>query len=200
MTPENHADPMYRLDKGGLHGKNPQRSRSTRRVPGNVPYVVDNLWEWVRPEHFPSRRHCVCASPKYGLALAFGGSSAGTVYRIEQLTGAKVAQIQEQDAKLHKDAKSLHKTLLSLLDTYSKNFLTSASMSEKAAIAALWMPCLSRDEVEALFKIEPLAGIREQLLASIWLWKDAKIVTLSESWPFPEGEIFFEANSWELHP
>lgn len=42
----------------------------TRRTPGNVPYLVDNLWEYLRSENFPSRRHAVYASPTPELALA----------------------------------------------------------------------------------------------------------------------------------
>jgi len=33
------------------------------RPPVSVPNLVDNLWEWARPEHFPSRRFAIFASP-----------------------------------------------------------------------------------------------------------------------------------------
>lgn len=196
MTTENPVQPMYRLDKVGLEAANPQRSRPTRRIPGNVPYVVDNLWEWVRPLNFPSRRHCVCASPKAALAMVYGGSSAGTVFQISQLAGAKVAQIRQQDAKLHHEAKTLHKTLLKLLGS---NWLASASLNEKAAIGPLWMPCLTSEEVEALFAVPRLADIKGDLIAQIQFWNEAKITSLNEDWPFADGEIFFEATSWEYH-
>jgi hypothetical protein len=45
------------------------RAHATRRVPSNVPFVVDNLWEYLRPEHLPSRRHAIYASPTPELAL-----------------------------------------------------------------------------------------------------------------------------------
>jgi hypothetical protein len=197
MTPQNPMSPMYRLDNAALDKNNPQKSRPTRRIPGNVPYVVDNLWEWVRPDHFPSRRHCVCASPKAALAQKFGGSSAGTVFQVQRIVGGKIAQIKQQDAKLHDEARTLHKTLLKLLDS---NWLSNASLAEKKAIAPLWMPCLSRDEVESLFITIPrLAKIKENLIAEIRFWKEAKIAPLNEPWPFDDGEIFFEAVSWELH-
>lgn len=46
--------------------------RDTRRPPSNVPYVVDNLWEWARPdrpEAYPDRRKSKFASPKPDQAL-----------------------------------------------------------------------------------------------------------------------------------
>ena len=197
MTPQNPMKPMYRLDNAALDKKNPQESRTTRRIPGNVPYVVDNLWEWVRPPHFPSRRHCVCASPKETLAQEFGGSSAGTVFQVQKIVGGKIAQIKQQDAKLHDDARTLHKTLLKLLNS---DWLVNAALAEKEAIAPLWMPCLSRDEVESLFITIPrLAEIKEDLIKEIKFWNEAKIAPLNEPWPFDDGEIFFEAVSWELH-
>jgi hypothetical protein len=197
MTPQNPMKPMYRLDNAALDKKNPQESRTTRRIPGNVPYVVDNLWEWVRPAHFPSRRHCVCASPKETLAQEFGGSSAGTVFQVQRIVGGKIAQIKQQDAKLHDDARTLHKTLLKLLNS---DWLGNAALAEKEAIAPLWMPCLSRDEVESLFITIPrLAEIKEDLIKEIKFWNEAKIASLNEPWPFDDGEIFFEAVSWELH-
>ena len=45
------------------------RRQSTIRVPSNVPYVVDNLWESLRPKNMPSRRHAIYASPTPELAL-----------------------------------------------------------------------------------------------------------------------------------
>ena len=195
MTPKNPLNPMYRLDIADLHKRNPQQSRLTRRIPGNVPYVVDNLWEWVRPAHFPSRRHCVCASPIAELAQTFGGSSEGMVFQVQQIVGGKIAQIKQQDAKLHEEARTLHKTLLKLLDS---NWLGNAPLAEKESIAPLWMPSLTHDEVESLFTTPRLAKIKDRLIKQIKFWNEARIAPLNEPWPFDDGEIFFEAGSWEL--
>lgn len=35
--------------------------QSTVRVHSNVPYVVDNLWESLRPKKMPYRRHAIYA-------------------------------------------------------------------------------------------------------------------------------------------
>lgn len=189
--------PMFRLDGAGAEKSNPHHPRSTRRPPGNVPYVVDNLWEWMRPAEFPSRRHCVCASPSADLARALGGAADGIVFRVLQLQCAKIAQIPQQDAKFHPEAKSLHKTLVKLLDA---NWLGAAPLEDKdkRAIAPLWMPCLTKDEVNELFKLPRLAKIKGKLQESIRFWQDARLLDLSGPWPFPEGEIFFEAKAWSL--
>ena len=49
-----------------------QERRNSVRLPVNVPYVVDNLWEHLRPGSMPSRRHSVYASPTPQQALASG--------------------------------------------------------------------------------------------------------------------------------
>lgn len=197
-NPQNPMQPMFRLDNPDASLNNPYRTRipPTPRPPGNVPYVVDNLWEWARPEGFPSRRQCVCASPTPALAQQYGGTAAGRVYEVRQLVGARVAQLELPDAKLHADARSLHKTLLQLLG--GSSFLTG-TWAARQALAPLWMPCLTRDEVEALFATEPaLAAIKTRLMDQIGFWKDVRLVSLSSPWPFPQGEIFFEAQSWHL--
>lgn len=196
-TPQNPFADMYRLDQADSQRHNPFKARSTRRAPGNVPYVVDNLWEWSRPEGFPSRRHCVCASPSAALAKKLGGTSSGAVFTIKNLVGAKVAQIPQQDARYHPDATSLHKTLLKLLGLAWVG--DDKNLDGMLAIAPLWMPALPRQNAEVLFKNNPrLAAIEPQLRAAIKFWGDAKVVSLSDPWPFPDGEIFFEAASWEL--
>ena len=61
------------------------------------------------------------------------------------------------------------------------------------------MPCLPREQAEALFKEhQRLADIEQALRAAIKFWDDAKLVSLDQDWPFADGEIFFESDSWEL--
>jgi hypothetical protein len=57
------------------------------RPPLNVPYVVDNLWEWLRPPEFESRRRSVFAYPMTMMAQA---SSSGRLETIEVRSNAKV--------------------------------------------------------------------------------------------------------------
>ena len=67
--------------------------RKTIRPPGNVPYVVDNLWEWKRPKNYPSRRFSVYAAPKESNAKK-SGPDDGTVYRVEFKGKYKLCQVQ----------------------------------------------------------------------------------------------------------
>ena len=69
------------------------------RPPVSVPNVVDNLWEWARPERFPSRRFAVFASPSPELA-ADHGPEGGRVYarrvqrRRDDLPGARLRELE----------------------------------------------------------------------------------------------------------
>ena len=54
----------------------------TRRQPGNVPYLVDNLWAWTRPEGYPDRRQSAYASPTPEQAKASALEKDPTAYRV----------------------------------------------------------------------------------------------------------------------
>ncbi len=193
---QNPIQEMYRLADVDALSRNPHRPFPTPRPPGNVPYVVDNLWEWQRPVGYPSRRQCVCASPSRALAQQFGGAAGGRVYQVGQMDGARIAQLNVPDDKLHPDATRLHKTLLTLLG--GANWLLTP-LAQRQALAPLWMPCLTRNEVKAMFARESqLAGIRSQVIAAITFWNDVQLVSMNQPWPHEEGEIFFEADSWHL--
>ena len=95
--------------------ENPHQSRSTTRPPGNVPYLVDNLWEWKRPDEFPNRRHSVYASPSQESARSSGPNN-GTVYCVEFVGNYKICQLKElADSKFHHECKSLPKILIDSL-------------------------------------------------------------------------------------
>jgi len=103
------------------------KNHDTRRPPGNVPYVVDNLWEWVRPETYPDRRKSKFASPKAEQALRSAGlladclestgvseeeiASSGLpdeclkhVFRVEFVRDPVIAQLLGvEDARYHPD-------------------------------------------------------------------------------------------------
>jgi hypothetical protein len=55
--------PIYRREQTNSNSLDIRFRQTTRRPPGNIPYIVDNLWEWMRPDSFPCRRHSVFASP-----------------------------------------------------------------------------------------------------------------------------------------
>lgn len=91
--------------------------------------------------------------------------------------------------------KSLPRTLAQLLDP---NFLGRAPLEDKKHTAPLWMPCLSREEVDSVFKHLRLARIRGELLGHIRFWENPRLASLDEPRSFADGEIFFEAESWSL--
>jgi hypothetical protein len=189
---------LYRLDAPGAEQRNPYCPQSTRRAPGNVPYVIDNLWEWRRPKDMPSRRHCVCASPRPEIALEMGGASDGRLFRVV-VTDFRMAQIPQKDAKLHADVSGGGSLAKQLLRQLGQKWLDSPA-EEKALVSPLWAPCLSQDEVEQIFALEPLATIRQSMWQAVTLWESARVVTAGGELPYPEGEVFFEAKSWELIP
>ena len=105
---------LFRSAKPGFDLDELIAYRNTARAPGNVGYLVDNLWEWKRPDDCPNRRYSVYASPSIELAKKFGGSGNGVVYEVE-LTGKYViAQSKYDDARKHPDCVSLKKLLLKM--------------------------------------------------------------------------------------
>lgn len=189
---------LYRLDKPGADAVNPRQPRqpATRRVPGNVPYLVDNLWEWARPDHCPSRRYAVYASPSPELAHEAGGAVGGSVYRVEFLGDVRAAQVQQKDARFHPEAmgsQSLNRFVIRLL---GQNWV-DAPLAEKLSLAPLWSPCLSREEVESVIADSALAPHREAIGSQIKFWSDVQMLSQDHQLPYAEGEVFFEAASWQ---
>jgi len=187
---------LFRHDVKNAELKNPITFRSTRRVPGNVPYVVDNLWEWTRPEEFPSRRNCICVSPNPELARLAGGAIDGAIYKVEIKPPYKLAQISVPDAREHSEVKTLPKLLLNSL---GKDWLNS-SAEVKSSISLLWAPVLTKEEVAELFNNDLLSSFKDGIQKSIHFWKTAKLLSIDDSWAFQKGEGFFEAVEWELYP
>lgn len=187
---------LYRCEMESSDKTNPKKKLTTKRAPGNVPYVVDNLWEWKRPEGAPNRRHAVFASPTAELALE-SAQYKGKVFWIEPRGHVVLAQIPEKDAKFHLDCINVKRNLANLM---MKRGWLELPMDQKRLIAPLWAPCLTKDEVEILFSIEPLKSIRTEIWESITFWDNARLFEFGEKPPYEEGEIFFEADEWVLHP
>jgi len=169
--------------------------RPTLRPPGNVPYVVDNLWEWTRPDGYPNRRLSAFANPRPDLALA-ALNGPGVAYRVAFLGTPVVAQLvahsadaDVRDAKFHRDCKDLRKCLGRLLGEE----WFGQPLNRKQDVAALWAPCLSKEEVEALFEQSDLlwAG-RDEIREAVRYWDDVVLVDDLEHLPDPQGEIVFE--------
>lgn len=172
--------------------------KRTMRPPSNVPYIVDNLWEWKRPDGFPCRRTSVYASPTPELARK-ASTSGNDVFRVTFKGPYRLAQVQGMDdAKEHGDCRQLRKLILKKL---GQGWLDGA-MREKEKAGKLWLPCLRKEEVEALFtEVDALKAIRNEIWEAITFWNDVALIREGSLAPDPIGEFFFEAeDGYRLEP
>lgn len=172
----------------------------TRRLPSNIPYFVDNLWEWLRPAGCPSRRHAVYASPTPALALK--NASAGYLqkeeYSVLELKFARtplVHQLSVPDAREHPDVVAFQKLLQKCL---GRNF-AGRTLLEKMELAPLLLPGVTAEELEeAATHSEILRDILAQTKQVSTFWQRAGQIDIAST-----GELFFELdddNSYTLHP
>ena len=178
---------IFRCAKEGssLNGK----YQKTMRPPGNVPYVVDNLWEWKRPEGCADRRRSAYASPRVDLAQK-SGPKGGIVYRVEFEGDVKLCQlVGYPDSKYHPDCRNLRSLLFGRLG----QDWVDADLSLKSEIGKLWIPCLTKFEVEWLFNtVGRLKEIREEVFQAISYWDSVAVLKEGDTFPDDEGELFFE--------
>ncbi len=158
-----------------------------KRIPGNVPYVVDNVWEFLRPDTMPSRRHAIYASPTPELALENAnaddrqGGYVACYVRIQG--GFKIAQLHVNDARHHQDVKAITR----LLQKHSSE-LTECPFESKQQIAPLFLPGITVAELQACLLQSPvLTCLFEQITPASVFWGGASNAISSHS-----GELFFE--------
>jgi len=163
--------------------------QSTVRVPSNVPYVVDNLWESLRPKHMPSRRHAIYASPTVELALrnASAALRQGDEYVacrvIVDPDHIRVAHLQVKDAREHSDIR-----LISQWVSKYGHALAELPMAAKHKLAPLFMPGLRRNELTDLWKADALvAELFTYVTQHSTFWSSASAVAQPT-----DGELFFE--------
>lgn len=160
--------------------------RATLRLPVNVPFIIDNLWEYLRPEHMPCRRHAVFASPSPALALA---SCAGTekgrglgVYEVVLTGDVKTAQLAVRDAKFHSDIARIVGVLPRRIAELAPH------AAARQSVAMLFLPGALKDEWSALASAsEVAAALISEMVSLSSFWHEARAeVSLSD------GEVFFE--------
>lgn len=190
---QTHPGILYRayLSEPPLH----QAHLDTWRPPSSVPYLVDNLWEWARPEGYPTRRAAAFASPTSDEAKANRGEF---VYRLTLPTGTKVAQLEAfVDSNLHPDIKALPRFIRDALgpDWFSKE------LAQKGGEASLFCPCLHKGEVESIVSGSKLMS-RSELLTRVGYWSDVRLIAIGDEPLAATGEIFFTvpADGYALTP
>lgn len=193
---------MYRaVPKAGFVENKVYQAQSTKRIPSNVPYIIDNIWEWCRPEHAPSRRHAVYASPTPELALQ-NASAIGfnhDDYYVCELVftdpNVKLAHLIIKDAREHDDISRIMRHVNSY---FGKDF-SGLSILEKAKHAPLYLPSVNKEDLESYFQS---LNDNYELAKSIKLlskfWSDVSFEPQTHN-----GELFFELSntgSYTLKP
>jgi hypothetical protein len=188
------AIPRRNFDPNFVGGR-----RSTQRIPSNVPFVVDNLWEYLRPGDLPSRRRAIYASPTRELALA-GASGDGPLkdgYLVCELeffpessnsisaekTLYRAAQLTVPDAREHPDVFLLKKLALAKLGAE----FADLPLAEKLGAAALFLPGASPEDLMQASQANPaVRGILNAARELSTFWTEAGESSAGT------GEVFFE--------
>jgi hypothetical protein len=166
-----------------------------RRLPANIPYPVDNLWEFTRPPTLPSRRHAVYASTSPALALknasaVKGEADAYVACRIEFHIRPPMVQLSVPDAREHSDVGHLQKLINERLRQWA-----GAEVPVKQPLAALFLPGVTKHELLIAMEASVLlADLVAEAAAKVGLWQAA---------PVADGELFFEIaedNFYVLQP
>lgn len=180
---------MYRaLPKSDLAETKILRRQQSTRVPVNVPYLVDNLWEYLRPAHAPSRRHAIYASPsaEQALASASRGADNAVCEVVIHDAHCRIVQLSVPDAKEHKDIKTVMRVASALFAQLFNNM----SDDHKLAYAPLFMPGTAAEQTAVLLRRPELQQLFDATNACT-MWKDASH-TVNPGHP---GELFFELSA-----
>jgi hypothetical protein len=175
---------------------------STLRPPSNVPYLVDNLWEWSRPPEFPSRRSACFASATAEAAL--NSQNPAQESFVHRLVGLPpdwlIAQHAFEDAKFDLDVRGLQAYVRQALswEWFGK------SIDQKQPEALLFCPTLAGDEVQRTIEYSEFLDA-DELKARVTFWTRVKLLRFGTDQLSLKGEVFFsiprEGISFEsVHP
>lgn len=176
----------------------PISARHTTRLPVNVPYVVDNLWEYLRPAGMPCRRQGIYASPSAASALASAGTEDQrhlfSAYEVRIEGEHRVTQIPQKDAREHPDIRRV----LRLLQERQADWESQPWESRQRA-ALLFSPACTREDWLRLVNEDAVArDFIQEAAALSSFWNDA-----ATPGHYPHGEVFFElvgASTYRLVP
>jgi hypothetical protein len=166
---------------------------TTPRAPGNVPFLVDNVWEWLRPASFPSRRFSAFAAPSIEGAAASAACNTDQVYRVELVDGQPVCQLvngeRPEDARYHADIESLKRLIIRKLP---REWYQLPS-SERGIEAVLFLPCATRDDIDMVMQKSTLIDANS-IRDACSFWRDVMLLDVGLTFQamHVSGEIFFE--------
>lgn len=177
-----------------------QVRRPEVRWPSNVPYVIDNIWEYLRPDNMPSRRHAVYCSPTPSLALANASGKLADDDRYVPFevvtTGCgsptRMAQLLVDDARRHPDRSQLTNLLERALSASGRE----NGLAHRSRLAPLFLPVLSKIDVERFAAQEPLVSAflaEARMTSTFWL------TALTAPREDCDGELFFELREGESY-
>jgi hypothetical protein len=181
---------IYRVAKNVGDGS--FAAAKTSRPPGNIPFYVDNIWEWLRPAAMASRRKAAFASPTPELAALAAQGDVADAWVVELVDAKPAYQIvnglRPQDAKFHDDVARLKRVIIGQL---RKSSWFDLPLTQRGPESHLFAPCLSQPEVESIFEASNFLQADEIRAASTF-WADVRAFEASEAPLHPTGEIFFE--------
>lgn len=180
---------LYRaVPKNNFNENQIYKAKSTKRPPSNIPYIIDNIWECLRPDYFPSRRFSIYASPTPELALE-NASSVGynkNDYIVCQLIvnkkDIKIAHIPVKDARNHSDISNIMRYVI---NNIGDNF-SDMNIKDKIKHGALFLPTISKEELMEYFN-NSNNDLYYQIKKISTFWSEAKKTPQNHN-----GELFFE--------
>lgn len=178
---------------------------STRRAPKNIPYVVDNIWEWARPRgKYVNRRYAAYGSPSPEAAEA--SVTEGTAYRVEFLGDHTICQLEGiADAKELEEIGDIKNAVFDLLGNHHEEGYRewrSDDVISKRVGGQLYMPCLSKADVDTILdEIGATDDERQDLRDAVSYWDKLTVVEDGDPLPSQVGEILFSYDGgYRLHP
>lgn len=126
------------------------------------------------------------------------GPKDGKVFKVEFQGGYKICQLKQyNDSKDHPECRSLRALVLKKL---GQKWLDSDLISKTNA-GRLFIPCLQKEEVEAVFDTDPiLKDFKAEVYDSIRYWEDISLIEKPNDMN-STGELFFHTtDGYYLRP
>ncbi|MGJ7522705.1 hypothetical protein ACSFA0_19625 [Variovorax sp. LT1P1] len=193
------TDTLYRAVKtlSATEAETIHRWRPTVRLPSNVPYIVDNLWEYLRPADMPCRRHAVYASPSAELAVQCAiqqSTPLPTAYVVAIIGAYVVAQLDVEDARQHADLRAVRTMVQERQQEWAEQ-----PWDTRLRLGILFAPGATKAEWEKVIREDAVvAGVVAKLSSLSKFWASAHAPVASSS-----GEMFFELQddaTYQLRP